>query len=87
MMRLACPWCGPRDEPEFVCAGTTHIVRPQLDVTDEVWCAYLFLRGNPKGVHLERWHHAYGCGQWFNVARDTMTHEIKRVYRISESAE
>ncbi len=30
---------------------------------------YLFFRDNPKGVHLERWRHGFGCGQWFNVAR------------------
>ncbi len=26
---------------------------------------YLFMRENPKGVHFERWRHAYGCGKWF----------------------
>jgi len=32
----------------------------------------------------ERWQHAYGCGRWFNAARDTVTHEILAVYRMGE---
>jgi heterotetrameric sarcosine oxidase delta subunit len=86
MMQLNCPCCGPRDEVEFVCGGTTHIVRPPLDAGDEAWGAYLFFRDNPKGRHLERWRHAQGCGQWFNLARDTITHEILAVYAITEPA-
>ncbi len=26
--------------------------------------------------------HKYGCGRWFNVARDTVTHEIHAVYKM-----
>ncbi len=79
MMQLSCPWCGPRDESEFVCGGTTHIARPAL-ASDEEWGEYLFFRDNPRGLHRERWRHAYGCGQWFNVARHTVTHEVVSVY-------
>jgi sarcosine oxidase, subunit delta len=85
MMQLACPWCGMRDEPEFVWGGTTHIVRPTLDASDQEWGEYLFYRDNPKGLLYERWRHAYGCGQWFNVSRNTVTHEVLAVYDISES--
>jgi sarcosine oxidase, subunit delta len=74
-----------RDEPEFQCAGTTAIARPPIDVSDEVWGEYLFFRENPKGVHRERWRHSFGCGQWFNVARDTVTHEVIGTYSMSES--
>jgi heterotetrameric sarcosine oxidase delta subunit len=49
-----------------------------------VWGDYLFNRTNPKGVHFERWLHVYGCGRWFNVARDTVTHEILTVYLMGE---
>ena len=80
MMLLSCPWCGPRDESEFVCGGATHIMRPALAASDAQWAEYLFFRDNPKGLHRERWRHAYGCGQWFNVARHTVTHEIVTVY-------
>ena len=83
MMQLTCPCCGHRDEAEFVCAGTSHIARPDLTATDAAWGEYLYFRNNPKGVLFERWRHSYGCGQWFNVARHTVTHEILAVYAIT----
>jgi sarcosine oxidase, subunit delta len=83
MMLLSCPCCGARDESEFLCAGTTHIARAAADASDEEWSRYLFFRDNPKGVHLERWRHVYGCGIWFNLARHTVTHEILAVYPIN----
>jgi heterotetrameric sarcosine oxidase delta subunit len=85
MMQLKCPWCGTRDENEFVCGGTAHMLRPPLQSGDEEWGAYLFLRDNPRGVHRERWRHAYGCGQWFNVSRSTVTHEILAVYALGDT--
>jgi sarcosine oxidase subunit delta len=84
MMQLECPCCGRRDESEFVCAGTTHIQRPRPEASDAQWGEYLYFRDNPRGVHLERWRHAYGCGSWFNVARHTVTHEILAVYAMTE---
>jgi len=88
MLLIACPWCGPRDEFEFRCGGQTHISRPEPynEVSDETWAAYLFTRMNPKGTHRERWVHAAGCRQWFNVARDTVTHEIQAVYKLTDAA-
>ncbi|MDR3511205.1 MAG: sarcosine oxidase subunit delta [Caulobacteraceae bacterium] len=86
MLLIPCPWCGPRDEIEFRCGGQSHIQRPEpFDaVSDEAWADYLFTRINPKGVSYERWLHVFGCRQWFNVARDTRTHEIHAVYRMGE---
>jgi sarcosine oxidase, subunit delta len=84
MMQIPCIWCGPRDESEFVCGGTSHLQRPGLEQSDQAWGEYLFFRDNPKGLHLERWRHAYGCGQWFNLARNTVTHEILSVYAITD---
>ncbi len=83
MMQIPCPNCGLRDEPEFVCAGTAHLTRPPLQASDAEWGEYLFFRDNPKGLHRERWRHAYGCGCWFNVERDTVTHEILSVYPMT----
>jgi len=82
MLRLNCPHCGVRDETEFVFGGPSHVVRPGFEVDDSTWTAYLFNRRNPVGTHLERWGHIYGCGRWFNVARDTRTHEIPRTYAM-----
>lgn len=83
-MKITCPFCGARNENEFHRGGEAHIARPQpsMDTSDDVWGEYLFFRDNPKGIIVERWRHTYGCGQWFNVTRDTVTHEIKAVYDI-----
>ncbi len=82
MLRLSCPWCGKRDELEFTFGGASHLTRPTLDASDAAWSDYLFNRENPKGIHFERWMHSYGCGRWFNIARDTVTHEIHAVYEM-----
>ncbi len=87
MLQIQCPYCGVRDEEEFTCGGQSHIARPDpSSVTDDGWAAYLFDRVNPKGVHLERWRHTYGCRQWFNVARHTVSHEVLAVYRMGQPA-
>ena len=84
MMLVNCPWCGPRNQDEFICGGQAHIQRPVQPgtVSDQAWAEYQFMRKNPCGLHLERWQHLYGCGRWFHMARDTLTHEIKAIYGI-----
>ena len=85
MLRIPCPWCGIRDETEFCFGGEAHVERPGLEVSDAAWADYLFNRENPKGLHYERWCHVYGCSQWFNVVRDTVTHEIHAVYEMGDA--
>ena len=83
MLLLTCPWCGPRAEAEFSPGGQAHIVRPAdpAALDDAAWAAYVFMRSNPKGRHAERWVHSHGCRRWFNVLRDTVSHEILAVYK------
>lgn len=78
MLLIKCPWCGPRDEHEFRFGGESHLVRPgpYSEVSDETWTEYLHFRHNTKGVHQERWLHAFGCRRWFDITRSTVTHEI-----------
>ena len=85
MLLIPCPWCGPRDEPEFRFAGEPA-VRPASDVSDAVWADYLYFRTNEKGFHREVWCHAGGCGQFFLLERDTLTHAIHRAVRPGEPA-
>lgn len=87
MLLIPCPWCGPRPDSEFSAGGEAHIERPAAPelLNDEVWAEYLFFRNNVKGLHFERWMHAHGCRRWFNVARDTVTHEIVAAYRMGEA--
>ena len=84
MLRIDCPDCGTRDEIEFRYGGETHLSRPEPETDDAQWSDYLFNRKNPKGVLFERWCHSFGCGQWFNVARHTVTHEILQTYTMCE---
>lgn len=89
MMQLKCPFCGKRDEIEFTWGGEAHLFRP-LDpdhLNGEQWGQYLFTRKNPKGTHNERWCHTYGCGLWFNVSRDTVSHNILKIYPITSEQE
>ena len=82
MQRCSGPWCGTRDELEFSLGGESPLTRPTLAASDAIWSDYLFNKENTKGIHFERWMHSYGCGRWFNVARDTVTHEIYEVYKM-----
>jgi sarcosine oxidase subunit delta len=86
MLLIECPHCGPRDEVEFSCGGEAHIARPTApdSISDAEWADYLYMRNNPKGALAERWCHILGCRRWFNVERDTVTHEFLRVYPMGE---
>ncbi len=86
MFLINCPWCGERNEEEFSYGGEAHIERPTDPdaLSDAEWADYLFMRKNTKGVYLERWNHAHGCRRWFNMQRNTATHEVGAVYKIGE---
>ena len=77
MLLLTCPHCGvSAEETEFHPGGEAHLKRIGPDGDDAAFMGYLFERKNPKGVHFERWRHAFGCGKWFHVARCTVTLEV-----------
>jgi sarcosine oxidase, subunit delta len=90
MLQIYCPHCGEtREEEEFNCAGEAHIKRPidPESLTDEQWGDYLFFRKNPRGLHREMWRHSAGCGQYFNVCRDTVSYEILETYPVGTSGQ
>ncbi len=86
MLLINCPYCGPRDDAEFSYGNQAHIARPAdpAACSDQEWAEYLYFRDNPKGPFAERWMHAAGCRRWFNMVRDTNTHEILAVYEVGE---
>ncbi len=88
-MQIKCPFCGLRDEIEFTWGGEAHLTRPENpeSLSDEQWADYLFTRKNPKGIHHERWCHTYGCGSWFNLSRNTVSHKITRVYPVNADSQ
>jgi sarcosine oxidase, subunit delta len=81
MLLLTCPSCGATaEETEFAPGGEAHLRRAGPGSSDAELENYLFLRRNPRGVHFERWRHAFGCGKWFHVARCTATLEVFGTY-------
>ncbi|MCX7299351.1 MAG: sarcosine oxidase subunit delta [Rhodobacterales bacterium] len=87
MLTLTCPYCGvAADETELAAGGEAHLKRFGPGSTDAEFDTYMFARENPKGVHFERWRHAYGCGKWFLAARDTNTLEVFGTYPAQSSA-
>lgn len=87
MLALRCPCCGALcDETELAPGGEAHLTRAASGSSDAAFSAYLFDRKNPKGVHLERWRHQYGCGKWFHAARSTVTLEVFGTYPAQVSS-
>ena len=84
MLSIQCPYCGPRDETEFLNGGEGHLDRPVPPeaVIDKDWAEYLFFHDNPKGDLRERWLHAFGCRRWFHAVRSTADHAITLTYPI-----
>ncbi|HEY1723181.1 MAG TPA: sarcosine oxidase subunit delta [Magnetospirillaceae bacterium] len=84
MLKIDCPWCGPRGENEFTYGGEAGTVRPipATAIDDAIWARYLYIRRNEKGAHRELWCHSGGCKQWFVMLRDTVTHAIAAIEKI-----
>ncbi len=81
MLILHCPYCGVDvDETDLHAGGEAHLHRESTGSSDQDFENYLFMRENPKGVHFERWQHAFGCGKWFLAARCTTTLEVFGTY-------
>ncbi len=87
MLILDCPYCHTKaDETELAPGGQAHLKRHGPGASDEDFETYMFARANPKGVHFERWRHAYGCGKWFLAARCTVTLEVFGTYPAQTGA-
>ena len=78
MLKISCPFCGSRNEVEFVHGGPLKDQRPDdtSQLEDRVWIEYLTVPQNPLGPVQERWWHVRGCGGWFTLKRNTLTHDI-----------
>ena len=79
MLLIPCPWCGPRNEDEFLNGGDARKHRPAQAalLTDAQWCDYLYVPANTKGWLRERWWHVAGCQRWFSIERHTVTHALR----------
>ena len=87
-MRIACPFCGERENGEFTYLGDASPKRPNFAVdggesperVEDAFHDYVYLRDNLAGVMREYWYHGGGCRSWLTVTRNTITHEIKAVH-------
>ena len=87
-MLIPCPVCGLRDHHEFTYGGDATVARPDIADPDAGrWARYVYDRENPRGAHLEYWHHAHGCRHWMTVRRDTQTHAVGEAALIGPWAE
>ncbi|MCC7321643.1 MAG: sarcosine oxidase subunit delta [Rubellimicrobium sp.] len=87
MLILTCPHCGvTAEETELAPGGEAHLKRFGPGSSDAEFEGYLFARENPRGVHFERWRHAYGCGKWFIAARCTATLQVFGTYTSQVAA-
>jgi heterotetrameric sarcosine oxidase delta subunit len=72
---IPCPNCGRRDVYEFKFGlEVKQAPREGADLRD--WRHYLYFHQNRSGLQEEWWYHAYGCGAWFKIRRNTTTNEI-----------
>jgi sarcosine oxidase, subunit delta len=86
VLLIVCPYCGKRPEIEFTYGGQAHLARPKqpLQLDDQAWAEFLYMRSNTKGVYAERWRHARGCGRFFNALRDTTSDQFLAFYKSGE---
>lgn len=77
MQLFPCPFCGPRDETEFVFATEAGKARPEpaSGVSADDWAQYLYTAANPRGATKEIWLHVT-CGEFFAMERDTVSHKV-----------
>ena len=81
------PLLGPRDIHEFVYVGDASLLnRPKWDSEDaeQKFYEYMYLRKNPAGIHQELWFHQQGDRSWLVISRNTLTHEILKVYLATD---
>ncbi|RIK89030.1 MAG: sarcosine oxidase subunit delta [Hyphomicrobiales bacterium] len=77
MQLFSCPFCGPRDETEFLFGAEAGKRRPEpaAEVSARAWGEHLHFAGNPKGPAREIWLHLT-CGEFFAMERDTVSHAV-----------
>ena len=78
MMRIDCPYCGPRAQAEFSYERTLDSI-VTLDMPPDEAVARLYGRENPRGLDDELWRHGFGCRQWLVLRRHRRSHEIVSV--------
>lgn len=79
MIYINCPYCGERNEDEFVYGGDIEHRRPEdpASMTDAEWCEYIYTVPNVKGWATEHWWHVRGCNRWITIQRNSASNEVR----------
>ncbi len=86
MLKLKCPNARYALRKRNLSRGAeAHLKRLGPGSGEQDFADYLSGRKNPRGLHFERWCHAYGCGKWFHAARCTVTLEVFGTYSAQAS--
>ena len=76
MLLIPCPYCGLRDESEYVYGGPARAL-PDMDAQTPEAQHSLYRPINPRGPLRELWYHSGGCECWITLTRNTITHEFE----------
>jgi heterotetrameric sarcosine oxidase delta subunit len=77
MLRVPCPWCGPRNADEFRFVGDAKERPDAPTATPEEWRAYLYLERNEAGWVTESWYHRAGCRRYFVAERHRTSNDFR----------
>ncbi|NCF52258.1 sarcosine oxidase subunit delta [Gammaproteobacteria bacterium] len=79
MIQIDCPYCGKRNEDEFVYGGDTGHRRPEdpAGLSDAEWCEYIYSVPNTRGWANETWWHVRGCNRWITIQRNAESNEVR----------
>jgi heterotetrameric sarcosine oxidase delta subunit len=77
MIRIPCPFCGPRNSSEFAHVGEVGSRPDVTTATRQEWRAYLYVHDNPLGWVRETWFHRAGCRRYLEAERHTDTNEVR----------
>jgi sarcosine oxidase subunit delta len=75
MIRIPCPWCGPRNVSEFRHHGEVTKRPDPSNTNEDEWRRYLYFRRNSSGWVEETWHHTAGCRRFFKIQRNATTNQ------------
>jgi len=75
MIRIQCPWCGPRNASEFHFHGDLTPRPDPSTTTPAEWRRYLYMQQNTNGWSEENWYHTAGCRKFIKVSRNKTTNE------------
>ena len=77
-MRLACPFCGPRELEEFAFLKT--LAEPGASPFGAV-----YERANRTDLSIEHWQHLHGCRVWLLVRRNPTSGEVLEVRELGKA--